>query len=190
MMLTSFEYNPSPLTQESSNLRTFLMLWCLLIHLLISLGIFLLSFACMNIMHIGTMGPATAWENSQETWLQWGVQPNQISRLSEFTPSRFTCAAEKLRITISNSISQHRFTSQLFGSSLQGAMVSGKLTQLAHRHSAAFNCHSLSRSGYDNEHQCKRSAAGYDTRWAWNELPFSGKVSENFITFACSTLLR
>lgn len=72
---------------------------------------FLPSHVWTSYTHIGTMGPATAWENSQETWLQWRLQPSEISKLSEFTPGRSTYAPEKHRITISDSISQHRFTS-------------------------------------------------------------------------------
>lgn len=99
---------PSP----SSNLWT---LPCLLIHSLIYSLCFWVSFLPSHVWtsytHIGTMGPATAWENSQETWLQWRLQPSEISKLSEFTPGRSTYAPEKHRITISDSISQHRFTS-------------------------------------------------------------------------------
>lgn len=70
----------------------------------------------------GTMGPAAAWENPQETWLP----KSQIPGCGKFSRRWSLERLTKYRIAIPNPIPKHRLTSHLSGSALQGAVVHGE----------------------------------------------------------------
>lgn len=71
---------------------------------------------------IGTMGPTTAWKDSQETWLP----ESQISGTCKFSRCRPAESLEKYRIAITDSVPQHWLSSRLSRSLVQGAVVYGE----------------------------------------------------------------
>lgn len=70
----------------------------------------------------GTMGPAAAREDPQETWLS----ESQISWCGEFARRWSVKRPAEHRLAIANPISQHRLASHLSRSTVQGAMVHGE----------------------------------------------------------------
>lgn len=72
---------------------------------------------------IGTMGPAAAREDPQETWLS----ESQISWCGEFARRWSVKRLAEHRLAVTNPISQHRFASHLSGSAVQRAVVHGEL---------------------------------------------------------------